>query len=132
MGAVTRVAGLVAGLAVMLDCGAAGAQVYPPPIANPPPPAPRYYQPPAEPAPYAYHHRYAHRYYAHYYRHYHRYAYAGCGYRRHRAGAIGAVAGAVGGGIIGGAISHGNPAFTMIGAGAGALTGHAIGRSSGC
>jgi hypothetical protein len=130
MRSMTRVVVLLAGAAYALGAGSAGAQVYPPPISEPPP---GYYNPPPgpppgpAPSPY-YHARYRH----HYYRHYRRYAYAGCGYRRHRSGAIGAVAGAVGGGIIGAAITHGNPAFTMIGAGAGALTGHAIGRNSGC
>jgi len=58
------------------------------------------------------------------------YAYAICGYRRHRAGAIGAVAGTFGGGIIGAAATHGNPAYTMLGAGLGALTGSLIGHNS--
>jgi hypothetical protein len=130
MRSMTRVVVLLASTASVLGAGSVGAQVYPPPISEPPP---GYYNPPPgpppgpAPGPY-YHARYRH----HYYRHYRGYAYAGCGYRRHRSGAIGAVAGAVGGGIIGAAITHGNPAFTMIGAGAGALTGHAIGRNSGC
>ena len=47
-----------------------------------------------------YYHHYHHRYY-------HRTYYRNCGYERHRAGAIGAVAGAIGGGIIGSAITHG-------------------------
>ena len=130
MRSMTRVVVLLASAAYVLGAGSVGAQVYPPPISEPPP---GYYNPPPGPppgpAPGPYNHaRYRH----HDYRHYRRYAYAGCGYRRHRSGAIGAVAGAVGGGIIGAAITHGNPAFTMIGAGAGALTGHAIGRNSGC
>jgi len=53
-----------------------------------------------------------------------------CHYRRHRAGAIGAVAGAVGGGIIGAALTHGAAGPTLLGAGAGALTGHALARGS--
>ncbi|HEX3408478.1 MAG TPA: glycine zipper domain-containing protein [Caulobacteraceae bacterium] len=69
-----------------------------------------------------YHHYYHHRYYHTYYRN--------CGYQRHRAGAIGAVAGAVGGGIIGSAITHGGAGGTLLGAGAGALTGNAIARNS--
>jgi hypothetical protein len=110
----------------MFGFGTAGAQPYygsygyygPAYYGAPPPPPPHYY--------------YAHPYYHHYYHHYYRahYYYAGCAYRRHRAGAIGAVAGGIGGGIIGAAITHGNPAFAMIGAGAGALTGNAIGRNS--
>ena len=73
--------------------------------------------------PYYYHHH-------HYYRHYHHTYYRNCGYERHRAGAIGAVAGAVGGGIIGSAITHGRAGGTLLGAGAGALTGNAIARNS--
>jgi hypothetical protein len=64
----------------------------------------------------------AYPYHHHYYRH--------CRYERHRAGAIGAVAGAIGGGIIGAALTHGAGGATLLGAGAGALTGHAIARSS--
>jgi hypothetical protein len=64
--------------------------------------------------------------YHHHYRHYH----SNCGYRKHRAGAIGAVAGAVGGGIIGSSITHGGVGGTLLGAGAGALTGHAIARGT--
>jgi len=74
--------------------------------------------------PYDYHHRYHHRHH-HYYHHY-----RNCHYERHRAGAIGAVAGAIGGGIIGAAITHGAAGPTLLGAGAGALTGHALARSS--
>jgi hypothetical protein len=77
--------------------------------------------------PYYHHHYYHHAYYRH--RVYPRY-YANCGYRRHRAGAIGAVAGAVGGGIIGSSITHGGAGGTLLGAGAGALTGNAIARHS--
>ena len=61
-----------------------------------------------------------------YHHHLHRY----CQYRKHRAGAIGAVAGAVGGGIIGGAITHGGVGGVLLGAGAGALAGHAIARGT--
>jgi hypothetical protein len=60
--------------------------------------------------------------------HHHRHRY--CVYRKRRAGAIGAVAGAVGGGIIGSAITHGAVGGTLLGAGAGALTGHALARST--
>jgi hypothetical protein len=98
--------GLVASLAVLAGSDIAGAQPY-------------YYHH------YVYYHH--HYYYRHYYPHY---AYARCGYQRHRAGNIGAVSGAVGGGIIGAALTHGNPAYTMVGAGLGAFTGHAIGRNS--
>jgi len=72
-------------------------------------------------------------YYDHYHHwhHYHRYySREGCARANHRSGAIGAVAGAIGGGIIGSAISHGNGGATLLGAGAGALTGNAIGRNS--
>ena len=130
-----RFAALAAGLAVLLGFGAAGAQpyygsygYYAPTYYNaPPPPPPHYY----------YAHTYYHPYYHHYYRHYYRYYpahhyYAACAYHRHRAGAIGAVTGGIGGGIIGAAASHGNPAFAMLGAGAGALTGNLIGRNSHC
>ena len=64
-------------------------------------------------------------YHHHYYRHRH-----SCRARSHRSGAIGAVAGAIGGGIIGSAITHGNGPSALLGAGAGALTGNAIGRNS--
>jgi len=67
-----------------------------------------------------------HHHYHHYYHDYHR----NCAYERHRSGAIGAVAGAVGGGIIGGAITHGRAGGTLLGAGAGALTGNALARHS--
>jgi uncharacterized protein YcfJ len=73
--------------------------------------------------PYYHHHYYHHGYYHHTY-------YRNCAYERHRAGAIGAVTGAVGGGIIGGAIGHGRAGPTLLGAGAGALTGNAIARNS--
>jgi hypothetical protein len=62
-----------------------------------------------------------------YYQHgYHRH----CAYQRHRSGAIGAVAGAIGGGIIGSAITHGRAGGTLLGAGAGALTGNALARGT--
>ncbi len=62
----------------------------------------------------------------HYYRHYH---HSDCRARTHRRGAIGAVAGAVGGGLIGNSISHG-AGGTLLGAGAGALAGSAIARNT--
>jgi outer membrane lipoprotein SlyB len=67
---------------------------------------------------YPYHHRH--------YRHYD----SGCRYQKHRSGAIGAVTGAIGGGILGSALSHGNGRAALLGAGAGALTGHALARGS--
>jgi hypothetical protein len=75
--------------------------------------------------PYYYHHHH-HRYYdQRYYRHA-----GGCRYQTHRNGAIGAVAGAIGGGIIGSSITHGRAGGTLLGAGAGALTGSAIARNT--
>jgi hypothetical protein len=68
-----------------------------------------------------YHDRYDHRYYRHS---------GGCRYQTHRNGAIGAVAGAIGGGIIGSRITHGGAGGTLLGAGAGALTGNAIARNT--
>ena len=62
----------------------------------------------------------------HYYRHYH---HSDCRAHTHRRGAIGAVAGAVGGGLIGNSISHG-AGGTLLGAGAGALAGSAIARNT--
>ncbi len=103
------VAGLIAALALATGASPAAAQPY-------------YYR-------HGYHH-YGYYHHGYYHHHYHHYAYARCGYLRHRAGNIGAVSGAVGGGIIGAAVTHGNPAFAMVGAGLGALTGHAIGRGS--
>ena len=74
--------------------------------------------------PYYYYHHHHHRYYGHtYYRH-------DCRYQTHRNGAIGAVAGAIGGGIIGSSITHGRAGGTLLGAGAGALTGSAIARNT--
>ncbi len=60
--------------------------------------------------------------------HHYRHSYRNCRYQKHRAGAIGAVSGAVGGGIIGGALTHGGVGGVLLGAGAGALTGHALAR----
>jgi len=67
----------------------------------------------------------------HHYRYYndHRY-HRSCGAERHRTGATGAIAGAIGGALIGGAISHGRAPQTLLGAGAGALTGNALARGS--
>ena len=74
------------------------------------------------------------RYYHHYshYRHYS--SYNGCHERRQRRGANGAIIGAIGGGVVGNAVSGGNRLpGTMLGAGVGALAGHAIGKNStGC
>jgi len=68
------------------------------------------------------------------YRHHHSYRHhydrEGCARRNHKAGVIGAVGGGLGGAAIGGAITHGNPASMLLGAGAGALAGNAIGRNS--
>ncbi len=64
----------------------------------------------------------------HYYRHHHHH-YDNCRAHTHRRGAIGAVAGAVGGGLIGNSISHG-AGGTLLGAGAGALAGSAIARNT--
>lgn len=130
MRSLTLAAGMATSIGCLLGFDPAAAQPYygyspPPNYYSYPPPSYSYYQPPPS-HPY-YHHHYYHHYYYH---HSGYYSYAGCAYQRHRSGNIGAVAGAIGGGIIGAAITHGNPAFTMIGAGAGALTGHAIGRNS--
>jgi outer membrane lipoprotein SlyB len=76
-----------------------------------------------------YHHRVYHQPYYHHSVYHQRY-YNNCHYQRHRSGAIGAVAGAVGGGIIGSALTHGRAGGTLLGAGAGALTGNAIARNS--
>jgi uncharacterized protein YcfJ len=65
-----------------------------------------------------------------YHHHHHHRRYAHCRYERHRNGAIGAVAGAIGGGIIGSALTHGRAGGTLLGAGAGAFTGHALATSS--
>src|SRR5689334_22966728 len=67
----------------------------------------------------------------HHYRHHHHYYHHGdnCRARTHRRGAIGAVAGAVGGGLIGNSISHG-AGGTLLGAGAGALAGSAVARNT--
>ena len=66
------------------------------------------------------HHRY-HRYYDH--------ERDRCMHEKRRTGAIGAVSGTVGGALIGHAVGHGTGA-TLLGAGAGALAGNAIGRHS--
>jgi outer membrane lipoprotein SlyB len=80
--------------------------------------------------PYYHYDRYHHRVYDHRYDHrYYRHA-GGCRYQTHRNGAIGAVAGAIGGGIIGSSITHGRAGGTLLGAGAGALTGNAIARNT--
>ena len=159
MRSLTLVAGLVSSLALTTGSGPAGAQpyyAYYPTYGGyeyyPPYGGYAYYPPPySRPYPHHYyHHHYYHQYYRRYYYPYYRpyyhsyyysyyhpyyhrywgYAPASCGYRRHRAGAIGAVTGAIGGGIIGSAITHGNPAYGMVGAGLGALTGSAIARNS--
>ena len=70
----------------------------------------------------------AHPYYHHAYYHHGYYHHRTCAQERHRSGAIGAVAGAIGGGIIGGRITHGGAGGTLLGAGAGALTGNALAR----
>jgi len=70
---------------------------------------------------------YRHHHYYHYHHHYDR---EGCARRNHKAGVIGAIGGAAGGAIIGSAITHGNAGATLLGAGAGALAGNAIGRNS--
>ena len=67
-------------------------------------------------------------YYHHH--HHHHYRNYGCEGANRRSGAIGAVSGAVGGAIIGSAITHGNGPSALLGAGAGALAGNAIGRNS--
>ncbi len=73
--------------------------------------------------------------YDHHYRHYHHYHHysrydRGC-HERHSTN--GTIIGALGGGLVGGAMAHGNalPAVAL-GAGVGALAGHAIGARSGC
>jgi len=67
-----------------------------------------------------------------YYRHHHVYRhYASCHATRERHGANGAIIGAIGGGIVGNAASSGNRGpGTLLGAGVGALAGHAIGKNS--
>jgi hypothetical protein len=73
---------------------------------------------------------YPHHYYHHAYYHHAYYHHRGCQAERHRSGAIGAVAGAIGGGIIGSRMTHGGGGGTLLGAGAGALTGNALARST--
>jgi uncharacterized protein YcfJ len=76
----------------------------------------------------------------HHHRHYHhtrRYAYddsrARCEADRRASANRGTAIGAVGGGILGSALGGGRLGNTLLGAGAGALAGHEIGRSSsGC
>ena len=63
----------------------------------------------------------------HYYRHDYRNSYR-CDQNRHERGAVGAISGTIGGGLIGNAIGHGNTGATLLGAGAGALAGHQIGK----
>ena len=60
----------------------------------------------------------------------HHYYHNGCEAHRRRAGAIGAIAGTIGGGLIGGAVSHGNLGGTLLGAGGGALIGHTVAKGS--
>ena len=131
------IAGLVASLTLTTGPRPAEAQAYDGYYNYYPPYNGYYYPPPSYGGYYPRHYyrhyyypRYYHHYYAHYYHPYYGYGYASCGYRRHRAGAIGAVSGTIGGGIIGAAITHGNPAYTMVGAGLGALTGGLIGAHS--
>jgi len=62
--------------------------------------------------------------------HYRHRVYHACAAQRHRNGAIGAVAGMVGGAIIGSSITHGRAGGTLLGAGAGAFTGHAIAKGT--
>ncbi|HEX3918829.1 MAG TPA: hypothetical protein VHW60_15945 [Caulobacteraceae bacterium] len=62
-------------------------------------------------------------------RHHHRYV-RHCRYERHRNTAFGAIAGTVGGGILGSVLSHGHAGGTLLGAGAGALTGSTLARNS--
>lgn len=62
--------------------------------------------------------------------HHHHHHGGGCVHEKHRTGAIGAVSGTIGGALIGSAITHGNGGATLLGAGAGALAGNAIGRHS--
>ena len=54
-----------------------------------------------------------------------------CHDRRQLHGANGAIIGAIGGGIVGNAMSSGNrTGGTLLGAGVGALAGHAVGKNS--
>jgi hypothetical protein len=69
-------------------------------------------------------------YYHHHHHYHHYYSREGCAADNRRSGRIGAVSGAVGGAIIGSAITHGNGPSALLGAGAGALAGNAIGRNS--
>ena len=76
-----------------------------------------------------YDHHYGRHHQYHHYHHYSRYD-RGC-HERHSTN--GTIIGALGGGLVGGALAHGNalPAVAL-GAGVGALAGHAIGARSGC
>ncbi len=63
----------------------------------------------------------------HHWRRYHH----SCSAEQHRAGATGAVAGAIGGAVIGNGLSRGNRGpGTLLGAGLGALAGHQIAKST--
>lgn len=59
----------------------------------------------------------------------HHASYRSCAAQHRRSANIGAVAGAIGGGIIGSALTHGRVGGTLLGAGAGAFTGHEIGKN---
>jgi outer membrane lipoprotein SlyB len=72
-----------------------------------------------------------------YYRHHHHYRhyvrndrYNGCHDARRSSANTGTVVGAVGGGILGSSIGHGGVGSTLLGAGAGAVAGHEIGKHS--
>jgi hypothetical protein len=67
---------------------------------------------------------------ARYWRHHHRHYYGGCAAARHRHARNGTIIGAVGGGLIGNAVTHGSAGGTLLGAGAGAVAGHEVGRTS--
>ena len=68
----------------------------------------------------------------HYYSHQRHYSSHGSGcHNRHATN--GTIIGAIGGGLVGNAVSHGNRLpGTALGAGVGALAGHAVGARSGC
>jgi hypothetical protein len=68
---------------------------------------------------------------ARYWRHHHHYHhYNSCAAARHRHARNGTIIGAVGGGLIGNAVTHGSVGGTLLGAGAGAVAGHEVGRTS--
>ncbi|HEY7852700.1 MAG TPA: glycine zipper 2TM domain-containing protein [Caulobacteraceae bacterium] len=70
----------------------------------------------------------ARRHHYHHYRHYAQYHHY---YRSCRGHAnTGTAVGAVGGGLIGNAVTHGSFTGTVLGAGAGAVAGHEVGRRS--